>query len=130
MTTKARKIITWILTGIVGFIFIGSGMVKLSGSEDAIQMADGMGINLSTLFSLGIIEIIGAVLFIIPRTGMLGTLLLIAYMGGAMATHIVLGESFLFPALVQVFVWIVACIRFPELPQRMLNGSKGSPQLN
>ena len=75
-------------------------------------------------------ELIGAVLFIIPRTGMLGTLLLIAYMGGAMATHMVLGESFLFPALIQVFVWVVACIRFPELPQRMLNGSKRRPQLN
>lgn len=124
MTKKTKKIIHWILTGIVGFIFIGSGVVKLGGSEDAIQMAEGIGINISTLFSLGIIELIAAVLFIIPRTGMLGTFLLIAYMGGAMAAHMVLGESFLFPALIQVFVWVVACIRFPELHQRILTRSK------
>ena len=124
MTTKTKATLAWILTGIVGFIFIGSGMVKLSGSEDAIQMADGIGISISTLFGLGLIELIAAVLFIIPRTGMLGTLLLIAYMGGAMATHVLMGESFLFPALIQVLVWIVACIRFPELPQRILKGSK------
>src|SRR5688572_16766583 len=117
MTTKTKATLAWILTGIVGFIFIGSGMVKLSGSEDAIQMADGIGISISTLFGLGLIELIAAVLFIIPRTGMLGTLLLIAYMGGAMATHVLMGESFLFPALIQVLVWIVACISFLNYPK-------------
>jgi len=127
---KTKNIINWALTGIVGFTFIASGVMKLRGSEDTIQMANGIGVSITTLFSLGMIELIAAVLFIIPRTGMLGTLLLIAYMGGAMATHIVLGESFLFPALIQAVVWTTACLRFPELSQRIRNGLNWKSQLN
>lgn len=122
MSSKTKSIIQWSLAGLVGFIFIGSGFVKLSGTEDSLQMAKGLGISVSSLSILGVIEIIAAVLFLVPRTGVLGTLLLIAYMGGAMATHLVIGESFVFPAVIQAIIWIVACLRFPELPQRIFPG--------
>jgi hypothetical protein len=124
MTTKTKNIINWSLAGIVGFIFIGSAVSKLTGSADAIEMAKGIGLDLSTFKIIGLVELISVILFIIPRTGILGTLLLAAYMGGAIATHLEHGLSIVAPAAIQAFIWIVAVIRFPELTNRILNKIK------
>lgn len=57
----------------------------------------------------------------LPRlsTPILGTLLLAAYMGGAIATHLEHGQSIIAPCVIQAFVWIVAVYRFPELRTRL-----------
>ncbi|NBC05803.1 MAG: DoxX family protein [Bacteroidetes bacterium] len=120
MTTKTRNIINWSLAGIVGFIFTGSAISKFIGAE-AAEMAQGIGLDKSTFMFLGVVELLSVVLFLIPRTGVLGTLLLAAYMGGAIATHLEHGEPLMFPIAVQAFVWIVAVLRFPELTQRILD---------
>lgn len=121
MTQKNKNIINWILAGVVGLIFTGSGIGKLSGGEEAAQMAGSIGLTLADLKILGAVELISAVLFIIPRTGVLGTLLLAAYMGGAMATHLEHGLPVWAPAIIQAIIWIVAVIRFPELRSRLFN---------
>jgi hypothetical protein len=91
------------------------------GGAEAVKMAEGLGISASAFTILGVVELLCAILFIYPRTGILGTLLLAAYMGGAIATHLEHGESIVAPVIVAAFVWIVAVIRFPELRQRILN---------
>lgn len=120
ITTRTKNIINWVLTGIVGLIFIGSSMSKFFGSEEAIQMAKGIGLSVETFKMLGTIELISALLFIFPRTGIVGTLLLAAYMGGAMATHLTHGLSMLAPATIEAIIWVVAVVRFPELKTRLL----------
>jgi hypothetical protein len=72
---------------------------------------------------LGWLELVCAVLFIIPRTGVAGTLLLAAYMGGAMAVHLTHGQSILAPAIVEALVWIMAGLRYPELRTRLFRGN-------
>ncbi len=121
MSDKTKNIIHWTLAVLVAFIFIGSGIGKLSGGGDeAAKMAAQMGLTLDTLKILGVVEIIAAILFVIPRTGLLGTLLLAAYMGGAIATHLTHNDSIIAPAVIEAFVWIAATVRFPELSQRLL----------
>jgi len=110
-----------VLAGLVGFIFLGSGINKLIGGAEVIAMAEGFGLSASDFTILAIIEIISAILFIYPRTGILGTLLLAAYMGGAIATHLEHGQPFVVQAVIQAFLWIVAVVRFPELTQRFLS---------
>jgi len=121
MTTKTKNIIKWSLAGVVGFIFIGSAISKLTGGADALEMANNIGLDAATFKVIGVIELLSVVLFIIPRTGILGTLLLAAYMGGAIATHLEHGLPIMAPAAIQAFIWIVALVRFPELTQRILN---------
>jgi hypothetical protein len=65
--------------------------------------------------------LIALVLFIIPRTSLLGFLLLSAYMGGAIATHLQHGESVIAPCVVQIILWLVAAFRLPELRTRLFN---------
>lgn len=121
MTTKTKNIIDWSLSGLIGFIFVGSAMSKFFGGEDAIQMAQDIGLNATNFKIIGLIEFVSVILFLIPRTGVLGTLLLAAYMGGAIAVHLTHGQSVIAPAFIEVIVWSVAAIRFPELKSRLFN---------
>jgi hypothetical protein len=124
MSDKLKKIIYWVLTGLVAFVFVGSVLGKFTADSDALKMAEGFGLNAQNYTILGVIEIISIILFIIPRTGILGTLLLAAYMGGAIATHLEHGQSVIVPCVIQTFLWIVAVYRFPELKTRLLKTDK------
>jgi hypothetical protein len=119
MNAKTRNVVNWVLTGFVAIIYIGSAAGKLSGSADGLKMAEAFGISASAFTMIGVVELISVILFVIPRTGILGTLLLAAYMGGAIATHLEHNQSFLVPAAIAAFVWVVAVVRFPELTQRI-----------
>jgi hypothetical protein len=124
MSDKLKKIIYWVLTSLVAFVFVGSAFGKLTANADALKIAEGLGLNAQNYTILGVIEIISIVLFIIPRSGVLGTLLLAAYMGGAIATHLEHGQSVIAPCVIQTFLWIVAIYRFPELKTRLLKSDK------
>lgn len=119
MKSRTKNIIHWILTGLVAFVFVGSAVNKLMGSAEAIKMAESFGISASSFTLLGIIELTSVILFVIPRTGILGALLLIAYMGGAIATHLEHNQSIVAPVVIAAFLWIVTVVRFPELTQRI-----------
>lgn len=121
MTTKTRNIINWVLAGLVAFIFVGSALNKFTANEKELAQAATFGLNAKTYNVLGIIELIAMALFLYPRTGTLGTLLLVAYMGGAICTHLVFAQPMMAPIAIAAFVWIVALIRFPELTKRIFN---------
>ncbi|TAF72055.1 MAG: DoxX family protein [Bacteroidetes bacterium] len=116
---KTKRIIDRVLTGLIAIIFIGSAFMKFFGSDEALKTAINLGITPSTYIVIGIIEIICIILFLIPRTGIIGILLLIAYMGGAIATHLSHGVSFVEPVVISALVWIVAFVRYSELSQRL-----------
>jgi len=116
-----KKIINWVLTGLIAFVFIGSAIGKFTANAEALKMGASFGLNPQSYYVLGLIEIISVILFIIPRTGILGTLLLVAYLGGAIATHLEHGQSVIAPCIIQAFLWIVAVYRFPELRSRISN---------
>ena len=118
---KTKRIIYWVLTGLVAFVFLGSAAGKLFANEEALKMANGFGLDAKTYTMLGIVELVCAILFIIPRTGIVGTMLLAAYMGGAIASHLEHSISIVAPCLIQTFVLAVAFYRFPELRTKLLN---------
>jgi hypothetical protein len=124
MSEKTTKIIYWSLTGFIAFVFVGSAMGKLTADAKALEMAASMGLDANTYKMLGFIEIISVLLFIFPRTGILGTILLVAYMGGAIATHLENGQSIIAPCVIQTILILVSIYRFPELVQRILNKGK------
>ena len=120
MSQKASKIIGWILTVILGLLLAMSAFLKVAQNETAIAQASAIGIDATTYQVIGIIEVASLILFIIPRTGIIGVLLLAAYLGGAIVTHVQHQQPIALPVIVQTVVWITAFIRFPELKQRLL----------
>ena len=123
MSSKTTKIVGWVLGGLVAALFVFSASGKIMPNEDMLKMASKFGLDASTFKMLGIVELGAAILFLIPRTGVLGTLLLAAYLGGAIATHLEHGDSILMPCVIQAIVWLVAMFRFPELKSRIMSNS-------
>lgn len=120
-STKTQKILYWVFTSIIALIFLGSASGKLMANAETQQMAASFGIDSITFTRIGILEIVCLIIFIIPRTGVLGTLLLSAYMGGAIATHLQHGMSIVAPCIIEALIFLVAIYRFPELRTRLLN---------
>lgn len=121
MSTKAKYITGWVLTGIIVLMLVASATDKIRSSEHALEMAGSFGITSGVYQILGMIELLSVLLFAIPRTGILGTLLLASYLGGAIATHLQHQQSILFPIGIEVLVWITATIRFKELGNRLFH---------
>jgi DoxX-like family len=120
MSQKTRNIIGWILAGLVGALFIFSAVMKFMPGEEAAKASEAIGLTADTIKIIGVVELLCIVLFLIPRTGIVGTLLLAAYLGGAIATHLEHGQPIIAPCVIQAFVWITAFIRFPELGKRLM----------
>jgi len=120
MSPKTRNIIGWILTGLLALLFLWSASMKIIGGPEMEKNVAGLGLNASTTRILGIVEALSILLFIIPRTGILGTLLLAAYLGGAMATHLEHKLPVIMPLVISGVLWITAALRFPELLGRLL----------
>lgn len=120
MNMKTNKIIYWVLTGLVAFILTASALIKLSGGEQAAEMAKGLG-GMQHVTILGVLELVIVALWCFKRTGVVATLLAVAYLGGAIAVHFVNSQPVWTPAIIQVIVWLAAAYRFPELTTRLFH---------
>lgn len=123
MSQKAIKITGWTLTALLAFLIAMSAFMKLILEETAVAQAAAVGLDASTYRIIGIIEIVSLLLFIIPRTGIIGTLLLVAYLGGAIVTHLEHQQPIALAVGAQTVLWITAFIRFPELKHRLIPAS-------
>lgn len=122
MSPKTRNIIGWVLTGLITAFLLFSASGKFIPSPEMDAMTPALGLTTEKLHLIGAIEIISVLLFLIPRTGVLGTLMLSAYLGGAIATHLEHPATGYPTAaiIVMALVWITAAIRFPETTQRLM----------
>ena len=125
-----RRRIHSMLSVLVGLIFIQSALRKIISSQEMLDRMDFIGPYSDKLLVLGCIEITAAILFMIPRTAILGTLLLVAYMGGAIATNLELGRSLWPPILVSSLLWIVALFCNPELTHKISGRGGKSSQMH
>jgi hypothetical protein len=72
---------------------------------------------------LGVTELACVLLYLATRTRLLGAVLLTAWLGGAVATHVRIGDPFYFPIITGVFVWAGLLLRDAALAQLMLGSS-------
>jgi hypothetical protein len=62
-----------------------------------------------------VVEVLCAIAYAIPRTSILGAILLTGYLGGATATHVRAGEPFFMPVIVGIVVWLGLYLRDTRL---------------
>ena len=121
MNTKIWNITGWVLSALVSLLLIASALDKIGASAHSLEMTRSFAISPDIYRLLGIIELISAIFFMIPKTSLLGLLLLSSYLGGAIATHLQHDQSIIFPAAIEALVWIAAAIRFRWLFQQPKN---------
>ena len=113
-TSKASKITGMVLTTLVALFLLFDGAMKLSPPKFVIEATTRMGFPVHALRGIGITLIISTLLYILPATATLGALLLTAYLGGAVATHVYAGSSTfetLFPTIFGVLIWVSMLLR-------------------
>jgi DoxX-like family len=129
MPTKAQLITGRVLTGLVGLFMIGaSGLPKFIDWPGKDEMMSKMGIPLTLLPTIGVIEIAVTVIYLIPRTAFLGAILMTGYLGGAVMTHLRVGDPWFFPIIIGVLAWIGLALRQPAILSLALGKVPQSPQ--
>jgi len=105
-----------IITALVTLFLLFDCAVKLIKSPEAVQGTVQLGYQESVIVPLGIVLLICLVGYLIPRTSILGAILLTGYLGGATATNVRVGSPWiLFPVFIGVLAWAGIYFRDPQL---------------
>jgi hypothetical protein len=98
-----------IMSGMVTAFLLFDAVIHLLKPAPVVEAFAKLHLPLSLAVELGIVELLCLVLYVIPRTSILGAVLLTGYLGGAVATQMTTSNSLfgeiLFPVYVGVLVW-------------------------
>jgi hypothetical protein len=101
----------YVMSGLVVLFLLFDAGIKLAPLEIVTQTSAQLGLPTDAGFArtLGVLTLVGVVLYAIPRTSVLGAILLTGYMGGAIATHLRVGSPLvshvLFGFYLGVLIW-------------------------
>jgi uncharacterized membrane protein YphA (DoxX/SURF4 family) len=106
------KNLGWLLTVLVTFMLGMSSVSKIVGTQEMINNFTFMNL-LPYLALLGVVELGGVVLLIIPKTSKYGAVLLSSYLSGAAALHLAMmgGAGVMTPIMLGLAVWTAHCLR-------------------
>src|SRR5882724_6064188 len=94
------------LSALPVLLLLLSASMKLSHPPMVVEtFVSKLGYSASVLPALAALELFCAVVYAVPRTAVLGAVLLTGYLGGAVATHVRVGDAFVAPLLLGVLVW-------------------------
>jgi uncharacterized membrane protein YphA (DoxX/SURF4 family) len=122
----SKSVVTgWVLSGILGvFLCVLSASGKFIDFPNKEEMFAKIGWSIETMFYIGIVEVAITILFLIPRTAFIGAILVTAYLGGAIATHVRVNENFAMPIIMGVVLWIALGLRDPRIFRLAFGGKR------
>jgi hypothetical protein len=101
----------WII-GIVPVVFlVMTGVMKLVNPDLFEVGFTKFGYGKSVVLPLGVVQLVCTVLYLFPRTAVLGAVLLTGYMGGAIATHLRVGDPYFVQFGLGVLLWLGLYLR-------------------
>lgn len=99
----------WVLSGLLIVFLIFDGAIKLVPLQVVIDTMNGLGYPPETARTIGIITLVSTLLYAIPRTSVLGAVLLTGLLGGAIATNLRVASPLfshtLFSVYLGLFLW-------------------------
>jgi hypothetical protein len=104
-----------ILSGLALLIFALTAALGMSNPAAAAQGFAHYGYPAGTMVPIAVVELVCVLLYAIPRTSVLGAILLTGYLGGAISTHVRAGEPFILPLAVGVIIWLGLFLRDARL---------------
>jgi hypothetical protein len=93
-----------------------SAAMKLTHAPQLVgQLTGHLGYSAGAVAGIGLVELLCAVVYAIPAASVLGALLVSAYLGGAVASHVRVGDPYLVPVVLGILTWIGLYLRDPRL---------------
>ena len=111
-SAPASKKMLWtgrVMSGIAALFLLFDAVAKLVKPQPVVEGTMKLGFSESVILPLGVVLLVCTLLYIIPRTCVLGAILLTGYLGGAVATHVRVGDPLfshiLFPVYFGAMIW-------------------------
>jgi hypothetical protein len=108
-----------VLYALAVLFLLFDSVMKVLKLAPAIEGTVQLGYPESAVFGIGVVQLICLALYVIPGTSILGAILLTGYLGGAIATHVRVGNPLfthvLFPIYVAALVWGALFLRDARL---------------
>ncbi len=99
-----------VLSALAVLFMLMDASMKLLQNPEALKGTTSLGYPTSVVFPLGVIQLICLILYVVPRTAVLGAILWVGYLGGAVATHVRMGNPLfshvLFPIYIAALFWV------------------------
>jgi hypothetical protein len=106
----------WLLSALPSLLLLFSGSMKLVKPDDIVKSFEHLGFPEHLALILGIVEVGCTLVYLFPRTAVLGAILLTGYLGGAIATHVRLLEGqFVGPLVLGALIWGGLFLRDPQV---------------
>lgn len=94
-----------IISALPVLMLLFSGIIKLMKPAVVVEEFFRLGYPENLIVGIGILELFCTVVYVIPRSSILGAILLTGYLGGATATHVRIGDPFFAPIILGVLIW-------------------------
>jgi DoxX-like family len=120
-TTSVSKKALWagrIISWLPALFLLVDAVFKLIKPAPVVEATVRLGYPEGLIVGLGIVLLLCTILYLIPITSVSGAILLTGYLGGAVATHVRVGESLfsiIFPIIFGVLLWFGLYLRNPRL---------------
>ena len=103
--SKKAVLAGWVLSLLAAAVFCMSASMKLSQNPKAVTMMSSLGWQPADLIPLAYLELTCVVLYLIPPIAVLGGIILTGYLGGAVATHLRLGQPVYLHVVIGLLIW-------------------------
>lgn len=100
-----------VLTGLVAAFLLMDGALRIIGFAPYVDGTVQAGYPQSFAPGIGLALLVPTLLYLVPRTSVLGAILLTGYLGGATATNLRLGMPLAFPLVFGILVWAALYLR-------------------
>jgi len=126
-TKKTSKVVLWtsyILQGIVVIMFLMGSIMNLLQTDEAVAGATALGYPESSVLYLGVVLLVGTLLYAYPKTVLFGAIVLTGWLGGAVATHIIHNDplfNMVFPVVFGIIIWGSIWLRNDKLKALLAN---------
>jgi DoxX-like family len=110
-STPVSKRMLWagrIMSALPALFLLVDGVMKLMKPAVVVQATVQLGYPEGVIVGLGIVLLASTILYLVPLTSVLGAILVTGYLGGAVATHVRVGDGLFpifFPVILSMLLW-------------------------
>jgi hypothetical protein len=114
-----------VVSALPALFLLLDGVMKLAKPAVVVETTVQLGYPESVILGLGIVLTVCTIIYVIPRTAVLGAILLTGYLGGAVATHVRAGGGpfpILFPVIIGALLWGGLFLRDERISKHLKTG--------
>jgi hypothetical protein len=111
---RTGLVLSWLVT----LFLLVDGGARLAGFAPYVEGLTKFGYDAALAPWVGLSLLVSTILYAVPRTTVLGAILVTGYLGGAVATQVRVGDPwFLFPAFLGALAWVGLWCRSPRIQE-------------